>query len=177
MGEALFAEYGDPQALSRAIGALRAVGYRKLDAYTPYGDENVRKALGLKRSRLPVAIFVAGVAGAAFTYFLQWFLVAFLYPVNVGGRPAHMPLPFMIITFEMGVLSAAFAAFFGLLYKARLLRLYDPIFEVTGIERTSVDKHWLRLDGNDEAYHYDVTRRDVEATSPLRLIRYRGREP
>src|SRR5690606_34779702 len=91
MAEILFAEYPDPQGLARAIAALREAGHVKLDAFSPYGDEEVRKALGRPRSRLPVAICLVGLVAAGFTYFLQWFLVAYLYPLDVGGRPAHMP--------------------------------------------------------------------------------------
>lgn len=172
MAEILFAEYPDPQGLARAIAALREAGHVKLDAFSPYGDEEVRKALGRPRSRLPVAICLVGLVAAGFTYFLQWFLVAYLYPLDVGGRPAHMPLPFFIITFEMGVLAAAFSAFFGVLAKARLLRLYDPVFEVDGIERTSVDRHWLRVEPEDAAKE---VREALEATSPLRIVVHPGR--
>ena len=110
------------------LRALRDKGYRELDAHTPYSTEVVRSALELPSSPLPIFILACAVVGAGLAYLLQWWLVAFLYPVNVGGRPAHMPLAFVPITFEMGVLFAAFGAVFGVLVAGRLLRLWDPVF-------------------------------------------------
>lgn len=175
MREALLAEYPDPAALLRGISLMRERGHRRLNAYTPYADDELRKALRRQRSRLPVAIFFGGMTGALLAYGLQWLLVGYLYPLNVGGRPPHMPLPFFIITFEMGVLAAAFTAFFGVIVKARLLRLYHPIFEVDGIERAGVDTHWLRLDVVRGDITLERTRKDLEATRPVRIVHHEVR--
>jgi hypothetical protein len=174
VAEALFAEYGAPAALAAAIENLRERGYRELDAYSPYGDPGVERALGRPRSRLPLATFAAGASGAGLAYFVQWLVAAYLYPLNVGGRPMHMPLTFVVITFEMGVLAAGFAVFVGVILKARLLRLYDPIFEVHGIERASVDRHWLRLDESDPMFDREQASADLRATAPLRVFHHPG---
>lgn len=175
MREALLAEYADPAALLRGITQMWERGHRRVEAYTPYAGDELRQALHRRRSRLPIAIFVGGMTGALLAYGLQWLLVAYLYPLNVGGRPPHMPLAFVIITFEMGVLAAAFTAFFGVLFRAKLLRLYHPIFEVDGIERAGVDTHWLRLDIVRGDVTLDRARRDLEATQPLRIVHHEAR--
>jgi hypothetical protein len=51
-------------------------------------------------------VFAAGLGAVAGAYGLQWLLNAYLYPLDAGGRPAHFPLAFVPITFEMGVLFA-----------------------------------------------------------------------
>jgi hypothetical protein len=56
-----------------------------------------------------------------------------------------MPLAFVPITFEMGVLFASFTAFFGTLILGRLVRLWHPVFEADGFESVSVDKFWLSV--------------------------------
>lgn len=148
MAELVLAEFDSPRSLARAISAVRDRGYDKIGAHTPYSTPEVREALGVTRSRLPVAILIAGILGASGAYFLQWLLVAYSYPLNVGGRPPHFPLAFVPITFEMGVLLAAFTAFFGVLAKGRLLKLWDPVFEAEGFESASLDRFWLRLEGS-----------------------------
>lgn len=174
MAEALYAEYARPGELAAALRRLRADGYRDLDAYTAYPVSEVIDALDKRRSRLPIFIFVVGMAGAGLAFFLQWLLVAYLYPLNVGGRPAFMPLPFLIITFEMGVLFSVFAAFFGVLVKARLLRLWDPVFEVTGFERVSIDRHWLRVGGDDPRYDAEQLERLLADSGALLILRGPG---
>jgi hypothetical protein len=145
MNRFCMAEFGDAEQLARAIGELSHGGFTQLEAYTPYSTEVVREALGRSRSRLSWLVGAAGIVGASGAYLLQWYLVAYLYPLNVGGRPPHMPLAFVPITFEMGVLAAAFTAFFGVLVGGKLVRLWHPVFEVEGFESASIDRFWLRV--------------------------------
>jgi len=145
MAETLIAEFGDDAALAKAIERVRELGVRELDAHTPYSTELVRDAVGARPSRLSAAVLAAGVLGAGAAYALEWYLVAHLYPLNVGGRPPHFPLGFVPVSFEMGVLFASATAFAGALFLGRLLRLWAPVFEVDGFERASRDTFWLTL--------------------------------
>jgi hypothetical protein len=176
MREGLLAEFTRPEQLVAALRALRERGYRRLDAYTPYPVSEAELTVKPGRSRLPVLVFLVGMAAAAGAYALQWFLDAYLYPLDVGGRPPHMPLPFMIITFEMGVLFAGFAAFLGALAAAGATRLWDPVFEVEGFERASIDRFFLEVERSDA--HFDESRTAAELTElgALRVARFGGRE-
>ena len=151
MAERLMAEFATGAGLAAAIRALRADGQGRLEAYTPVAVAEVEEALGQRPSRLPYVVFAAGIAGAGLAYFFQWLLVAELYPIDVGGRPPHFPLAFLIITFEMGVLAAALTAFAGVLVRGRLLRLVDDVQGTDGFESASRDRFWLEihLDGPD----------------------------
>lgn len=170
MRDGLMAEFERPEALLAAAREMRKSGYRRLDAYTPYPLREVEEALELPPSRLPLLVFGAGMLGAGGGYFLQWLVNAYLYPLIVGSRPPHMPLAFVPITFEMGVLMAALAAFFGMLAFARLVRLWDPVFEISDFERASVDRFWLQVSARDQRFRYDDTRRDLEALGALRVV-------
>jgi hypothetical protein len=176
MPKLLLAEFSSPEALARAARALREQGYRRLDAHTPYSTEVVREALAIGTSRLPLAIFVAAIVGAGGAYGLEWLLVAYLYPLDVGGRPAHMPLAFVPICFEMGVLLAATTAFFGVLFAGKLLKLWDPVFEIEGFESASVDKFWLSVDAADPLFDPDTTAAEVERFEPLRQVLLEGEQ-
>lgn len=169
MSAPLLAEYRTQAALLQAIAALRGKGYRQMEAYTPYPVHGLDEALGQPASRLPWVVLVAGLGAAALAYGLQWLLNAFLYPINVGGRPPHFFLSYIPITFEMGILFASFAAFFGVLWCGRLLRLYQPVFETRGFESATNDAFWLCVLPADPQFEPTATERDLAATEPLRV--------
>jgi hypothetical protein len=155
MPDRMLAEYADEDALAAAIRRLHGEGYRRLEAYLPFPshvvEEALEEALEHPRSRLPFAVFALGVCGASGAYFLQWLLVGYLYPLDVGGRPPHFPLAFVIITFEMGVLAASLAAFFGTLALGRLVRLTDEVQGTPGFESVTRDRFWLEVSLGDPA--------------------------
>jgi len=146
-----FIELPDATRLARAIRLVRERGATYVEAYTPYPVPEVEEALGARPSRLSVAVLVIGLGAAATTYGLQWLLNAYLYPIDVGGRPAHFPLSYVPITFEMGVLFASLTAFVSVLVGGRLVRLWDPSRDVGGIESATGTGFWLEVDGVDAA--------------------------
>lgn len=170
MYRCLLAEFDTPEALARALRGLQEQGYRRLDAHTPYSTKIVREALELPPSPLPWFVFCAGMLGAGLAYLLEWYLNSHLYPYDAGGRPPHMPLAFVPISFEMGVLLAAFVAFFLTLALGKLLRLWHPLFEVEGFERASVDRFFLRVSAGDPKFDPTTTATELEAFGPRRQI-------
>jgi hypothetical protein len=177
MQRLLLAEFQTPEALAAAIRGLRERGFRRLDAHTPYSTEVVREALALPESRLARRVFAGGMFGATAAYALEWYLNAVSYPLNVGGRPAHMPLAFVPIAFEMGILFAAFTAVFSVFQQAKLARLWDPVFEAEGIESASVDRFWLRVDGDDPLFDQVGTPELVARFQPSRQVVLEGAAP
>ena len=151
MKHGIAAEFSDELALIDAIGTARERGLTRLEVYGPVQSDAVDAALGERRSRLSIAAGLGGLVGAAGAYALQWYLVAYLYPIDLGGRPPHMPLAFLIITIEMGFLFGALAVFVAFLAASRLVRLWDPVLEVPGIESATRDRFWLAIDGADPA--------------------------
>jgi hypothetical protein len=141
----VYAEYADVDTLVRAIGEVRARRDVRLEVYSPYPVPEIERALVAPRSRLAVPVLVAGLAAAAAAYGLQWLLNAYLYPLDVGGRPPHFPLAFVPITFEMGVLFAALTAFAVLAIGGGLFRLWHPSREVPGIESATAMHFWLEV--------------------------------
>lgn len=170
MADRLLAEYESEEAIAGAIRALQDKGYRRLEAYLPFPSHVVEEALGERRSRLPYFVFAVGIGAAGGAYFLQWLLVARLYPLVVGSRPPHFPLAFIIITFEMGILFAALAAFLGILGLGRLVRLVDDVQGTPGFESASRDRFWLEISLRDPAAaDLERTRSELGATGALRI--------
>jgi hypothetical protein len=137
-------EFPDDHALLAAARALRADGQGSLDLHTPYPIHGAEEALGLPRSTVPRLTLVAGLTGAVTGYLLQWYTVGFDWPLNVGNRPPHSAPAFIPVTFELSVLFAAGAIFFGLLFAYfRFPRLHHPVFEVEEFRSASIDGMWL----------------------------------
>ncbi|WP_240488954.1 DUF3341 domain-containing protein [Labilithrix luteola] len=141
----LVAEFESPDALVAGAEHLRSLGFVGLDAYTPFPVPELDDILGVRRSRVPKAVFLGGAAGATLAYSILSWTNAVDYPLNVGGRPynslpAHVP-----IVFETLVLFASFASFITVLVSSRMPRLHDPIFDIAGFERTTIDRFWLTV--------------------------------
>jgi hypothetical protein len=174
MAEVLF-EFESSSELVRALALLSEVEsaagrHIPIEAYTPYSTDEVRTALGRPRSLLGWFVFAAGLLGACGAYGLQWYLVGYLYPLNVGSRPPHMPLAFVPITFEMGVLFAASTAFFGALFAGSLVRPWHPVFETEGFESVSVDRFWLAVQTSDAVLDPDEIAREAALLGALRGV-------
>ena len=164
----LYAEYDAPEPLVKAIADARAWGPVDVEAYTPYPVKEIDHAIGGRDSWVSYPVLAGGLGAAAGAYGLQWLLDAYLYPLDVGGRPPHFPLSFVPISFEMGVLFASFAAVIAVFVGGKLLRLWDPSREVTGIESATSTHFWLELSvprGSD----IDRLTEIVRATEPLRV--------
>ncbi len=137
------AEFAAEAPLLEAARALRAEGQAEVDLHSPVPLHGADEALGLKRSIVPRLALVAGLLGAVTGYLMQWYLVGVDWPINVGGRPPSSPPAFIPVTFELGVLFAALAIFFGLFALWGMPRLHHPVFEVEAFRSASVDGLWL----------------------------------
>jgi hypothetical protein len=79
----------------------------------------------------------------------------------VGGRTPAWP-GLIPSTFEMTVLGAVLAIFFGVLLRSRLPRLYHPIFNDAGFAAASSDGFFLCIEAADPQYVPAQTREFLE---------------
>jgi hypothetical protein len=163
------AEFDNPQDLINAARRARAEGYRKMDAYTPFPVEGLADALELGSTRVPLIVLIGGLIGAALGYFMQYYLMAVDYPVNVGGRPYHSWPSFIPVTFEMTVLVAGLFAVLGMLALNGLPMPYHPVFNVPRFALASRDRFFLCIEGVDPKFDRDGTRRFLESLGPRSL--------
>jgi hypothetical protein len=176
MEHGCLAEFATPDALLAALARLRALGYARLETYTPFPVEGVEAHLGIRRSRIPVVAGLSALAGGIAAYAIQWWCSAVSYPLNVGGRPLHSAPAFIPITFEMSVLGAATAIVVALLWCVRLPRLWHPVFQVDGFERASIDRFWLGVDVTDPRFVAPRLEDELRELGALRVANV-GREP
>ncbi|NOJ82183.1 DUF3341 domain-containing protein [Myxococcus xanthus] len=151
MSRWVLGEFRTPERMVAAARALRASGFLRLEAHTPYPVEDVDAVLGLSGSRLPLLALLAGVGGAAGAYVVQWFTQAVDWPLNVGGRPLHSGPAFIPITFESAVLAAAGAIFLGVIVACGLPRVTHPFLDLEAFRSASIDGFWLAVavDGSE----------------------------
>jgi Protein of unknown function (DUF3341) len=156
--------FDTPEAVKDAARQLRSLGFRAVEAYTPYPVEGLDQVLSPGRQLLflPLVMFAAAVAGAAWGYFVQYWDEALDYPINVGGRPHNSWPAFIVGTFEFMLLVTVAAGLFALLASCRLPRLYHPIFAADEFERASVDRFVLCVEARDPSYEAAHLRRIFE---------------
>lgn len=159
----LLAEFEEGDALLDAARQAYGAGYRKMNGYTPFPIHGLAQALGRKPTRVPLATLIGGILGGSAGYFMLYYASVVSYPINVGGRPLHSWPAFIPITFEMTVLGAAFAAFFGMLALNGLPHPYHPLFNVPAFSLASRDRFFLCIQSGDPLFDLEQTRRFLES--------------
>lgn len=163
----LAAEFATHENLLAAARAARDQGYKRMDAYTPFPIDGLPRALGRKRTLVPLVVLIGGIIGGTGGYYMEWYANVVSYPLNIGGRPLHSWPFFIPITFELTVLCAALFAFFGSLAMNKLPQPYHPIFHAPNFERASIDRFFLCIEARDEKFDPVATRRFLEGMHPL----------
>jgi hypothetical protein len=166
----VFAEYASPEDAVRAGHALIGLGHRRVETHSPFPltGEDAHAPRGSVVTGLAAA--GAGLVGLAAAYFIQWYANVASYPLNIGGRPAHAVPAFVPSSFETMCLFGVLALFVGFLAGERLPRLWQPVFEIEGFERASVDRFWIAVDIRDSQGALDRLARDLDRTPPLRIV-------
>lgn len=166
----LVAEFSSPEEILTAAGQAREAGYTKMDAYTPFPVTDLDEALGMQPTRLGWAVLFMGTVGALLGFFMQWYANVIAWPLlNIGGRPLNDWPSFIVITFEVSVLFAAFTA--GLLMLARngLPQPYHPIFNAPNFAGVSRDKFLLCIEATDGRFDLQETKAFLLALKPNRV--------
>lgn len=158
----LLARFEQGDELLAAARALRARGYRRLEAYSPHPVEGLAEVLAPPPKHLPVIALAAAAAAAVGAYGLQWYSSVVAYPFVVGGKPLGAWPPFMLVCAAMAILGAATVALVGMLAGNRLPQLYHPAFNVAGFERATQDGYFLMVAASDARF---------DATATGRLLR------
>lgn len=148
----LMAEFETPTKLVNAAREVRSRGYWKVEAYSPFPIEELNHALRLPRNKLPLIVLLGGILGGLTGYLLQYWSTVWYYPLNIAGRPLHSWPMYIIITFEVTVLFAAGAAFFGTLALCGFPAPYHPVFNVDRFALASRNRFFLVVEAADPIF-------------------------
>ena len=167
----VMAEFQTPDALIAAAHKARLAGYSKMDAYSPFPIEEVIEEVAPGNTGVPILVLIMGLTGAATGFSLQFIGNILNWPMNIGGRPINISnWPAMVpITFEMGILFAAFTAAISMVILNGLPMPYHPVFNVPGFERASQDGFFLCIESTDPLFDRAQTSQFLRTLSPTQV--------
>jgi hypothetical protein len=154
----LVAEFDRPEKLVSAAHRAREAGYTALDAYSPYPVEELAHALGIRRTGMPLIMFIGGLVGCVGGYLMQYYAACIGYPLNIGGRPLNSWPSFIPVTFELTILLAALSGTFGLLGLCGLPLPYHSLFNVPSFARATQDRFFLCIEARDPHFNLGAAR-------------------
>lgn len=154
----LLAEFKTPEELVEGCRKVREAGYTKLDAFSPFPVEGVYRALKMPKLRLPMIVLFAGILGGCFAFFMQYYLMAVNWPLNVAGRPPDSWPHFIPVTFELTVLVASLTSAITMLGMNGLPMPYHPLFNVHRFRLASQSAFFLCVQSTDAQFDADATR-------------------
>ncbi len=165
----LVAQFDDPHALVVACDRAREAGYKQFDAYSPFPVHGIDDAIGIRRTRLPFFVLAVALGACVFALFLQYYVNATDespifpgYKFFISGKPLFSLPANIPVTFEIIVLSSAFATFFGMWILNGLPRLANPLQRIPMFRRATNDKFFLVLEAKDDKFSENRSRQQLE---------------
>jgi mono/diheme cytochrome c family protein len=155
----LLAQFDDPDSLVKACNEARLAGYKSMDAYSPFPVHGIDPAIGIQRSLLPFLVFCVGFgacfAGLGMQYYTNaadWSPIFPGYAFRISGKPLFSLPANIPVTFEVIVLSSAFATFLGMWALNKLPMFSNPLHRISRFKRATNDKFFLLLESKDENF-------------------------
>jgi hypothetical protein len=156
----ILAAFDTERDLRHAVERLRAERIDALETYTPMAlDERP------SGSPLPLVMFVAGMLGFVGFFALMAYADVWNYPLNIGGRPRFSWPAFVPIAFELSVLTAMAAGFFGYFIVCRMPRLHEPIDECDSF-REAMRDGWFVAIRTEEVERLSHARAVLDTLNP-----------
>ena len=119
--------WDDETKMIEAAHSARKLGCTRFDAITPFPLHEVDEAIGLKRSFLPWVTFVFGLVGCIFGVWFTWWVSAYDWPINIGGKPMWSLPAFIPVIFETTILLAALSSVAALFFVCGLPQVNPPV--------------------------------------------------
>lgn len=160
------AEFSTEESFLSALESVRTIGRHKVETYTPYSVAGEEGAISRPSSKVALVMLIAGIAGGAGAFFMQWYATRD-YWLNVGGRPVYSWPAFIPVTFELTVLSASLAGAAAMLWLAGLPRLDHPVFSDPRFRRASQDRFFICIRADGSGYFASSARELLLRTNPV----------
>lgn len=168
---AAIAEFSDGPDLVEAGRKVRAEGYTKLDALSPFPVHGIDDALGVPRSKLGYFVICTAFLGTFAAFLLMWYTGAYTgphipgcdligmcaYPQVIGGKPLFDITFGLPIMFELSILFAAFGSVLGMFAINGLPQLYHPTSNYSKIAGATDDKFLLVVEATDPKFRAQET--------------------
>ena len=169
-------EFETPEQLLAAARKARELGYKHVDAYTPFPIEGLAQAIGFRWTAVPLITLIGGVGGGLTGFGLQYWCSAISYPINIAGRPLNSWPAFIPVTFELTVLGAAIFAVVGMLALNKLPEPYHPVFSVERFAEASTDRFFLVIEARDAKFDLAGTAKFLQGMSARHVLEVKDEE-
>jgi hypothetical protein len=121
--------FDDEEPMLKAVAKIQESNKKIMDVFTPFPVHGLDKALGMKRSRIPIAGFICGAIGGLFGFLFQAWVFTVDYPLVFGGKPYLSVPSFVPVTFELTVLFTSLGVVAALLIRSGLKpsKKFEPV--------------------------------------------------
>lgn len=103
----MFGIFENPDKFLDTVSKVHQKGAQIIDCYTPFPMHGIDKAMGLKRSLLPIGAFICGCLGFLTAAALESYTMHFDWPMIIGNKPT-IGVSYVPVLFETTVLFTAF---------------------------------------------------------------------
>jgi hypothetical protein len=130
----------------------------------------LKEALGHRDRKVQGTMLIGGIVGALIGLGLQTYATVFHYPLNIGGRPDFSWPAYIIIIFELTVLTSGLSGLVAILAFNGLPRPHHPLFAVPGFERATRDRFFLLIEARDPRFRAGTARDFLRGLGPEEVI-------
>ena len=163
----LIATFDTAAGVYHAAEKVRDAGYKNWDCITPFPVHGLDRAMGVKRSLVPVFALAGGVGGIFVAMGMVFFTGAIDYKLIVGGRPFFSPIPAAPVAVELGILCSAIGAVVGMCVLCGFPRLYHPVLKSDRIVSALDDKFLIVIEARDPKFNFAYTKALLEKVGGL----------
>jgi hypothetical protein len=162
----VLAHFTNPAAVIHACEKVRDAGYAKWDMHTPFPIHGMEKAMGIKRTPLPMVAAIVGLTAASLGFTMQIWM-NWDFKMVVQGKPPQAWEPLIPITFELGILFTAFTTLIGMLAMNGLPRHHHPLFNSERFLKSSDDQFFIAIESADAKFDPTHTRELLRAAGAV----------
>ncbi len=149
MSDATFGVLGlfrDADHLLAAIPEVKASGFTRLEAFTPYPVHGLDEALDLPKSKLGVLVFLMGTLACISAFTFEWWTSTVSYPLRTAGKAMNGWPGWVLVMVEATILISTFTAAFGMLFVFNKLPFFgNPILDTEALPAITRDRFALVL--------------------------------
>jgi Protein of unknown function (DUF3341) len=156
--------FSTPDELVDAGKKIYAMGYRRLDAMSPFPVHGIDDAIGIPFSKIGWIVVCFALLGMATAQALIYYVGVINYPLVIGGKPLFDFTFSIPVTFELTILFAGIATTISIYALNGLPRLYHPSMNYKNAHRATDDRFLLMIEADDPKFE------PIKAANDLRSV-------
>lgn len=121
----IFGIFENPETFLSTVAKIHSKGMDILDCYSPFPIHGIEKAMGLRRSLLPVGAFIAGLIGFICAFTLIYYTMEYDWRIIIGNKPT-VGISYVTVIFEGTVLFTAYGIVILFFIRNKMLQGKNP---------------------------------------------------